>query len=136
MIDTGASLNLIALSTLEVVGMAGKRILGALVEIMGFGGVAKSTKGYVTLALKVGPIVTLTRFHVINSKVSYHILLGQPWLYKHLAEGSWIIKLHDGSRGDPRRCGEKSTDSVPKKEFEEVNLKADLGPPRPTFISC
>lgn len=136
MIDTGASLNLITLSTLEVVGMAGKRILGALVEIMGFGGVAESTEGYVTLALRVGPIVTLTRFHVINSKVSYHILLGQPWLYKHLAEGSWITKLHDGSRGDPRGCRERSTNSVPKKELEEVNLKADLGPPRPTFIRC
>ena len=63
--------------------MASKRILGALVEITGFGGAAKSTEGYVQLALRVGPIVALTRFHVINSDVSYHILLGCPWLHKH-----------------------------------------------------
>jgi len=25
----------------------------------------------------------LTRFHVINSEVSYHVLLGHPWLHKH-----------------------------------------------------
>ena len=76
MIDTRASLNHIALSTLEAIGMASKRILGVLVEITGFGRVVKSTEGYVQLALKIGPIVTLTWFHVINSEVSYHILLG------------------------------------------------------------
>ena len=26
------------------------------------------------LAVRVGPIVALTRFHVINSEVSYHVL--------------------------------------------------------------
>ena len=43
----------------------------------------ESTEGYVQLALKVGLIVDLTRFHVINAKVSYHVLLGRPWLHKH-----------------------------------------------------
>ena len=52
-------------------------------EITGFGGAVESTEEYVQLALRVGPIVALTRFHVINSKVSYHILLGRPWLHKH-----------------------------------------------------
>ena len=47
MINTVASLNLIALSTLEAIGMAGKRILGAPVEITGFGGVAETIEGYV-----------------------------------------------------------------------------------------
>ena len=43
----------------------------------------ESTEGYVQLALRVGPIVDLTRFHVINAEVSYHVLLGRPWLHKH-----------------------------------------------------
>ena len=76
LIDTGASLKLIVLSTLEAVGMVGKRIMGALVDITGFEGVTESTKRYAQLALSVGPIVAMTRFHVINSEVSYHILLG------------------------------------------------------------
>ena len=83
LVDTGASLNLIALSTLKAMGLAGRRILGAPMEITGFWGSAKSTKEYVQLALRVGPIVALTRFHVINSEVSYHVLLGRPWLHKH-----------------------------------------------------
>ena len=33
--------------------------------------------------MRVGPIVALTRFHVINQEVSYHILLGRSWLHKH-----------------------------------------------------
>jgi len=83
LVDIEASLNLIALRTLEVVGLTGKRILGAPMEITRFGGSAESTEGYVQLALRVGPIVALTRFHVINSEVFYHVLLGRPWLYKH-----------------------------------------------------
>ena len=35
------------------------------------------------LAVRVGPIVALTRFHVINSEVSYHVFLGRQWLHKH-----------------------------------------------------
>ena len=27
--------------------------------------------------------MALTRFHVINAEVSYHVLLGHPWLHKH-----------------------------------------------------
>ena len=83
LVDTGASLNLIALSTMDAVGLASRKILRAPMEITEFEGLTESTKGYVQLALKVEPIVALTRFHVINSEVSYHILLGRPWLYKH-----------------------------------------------------
>ena len=35
------------------------------------------------MALRVRPIVALTRFHVINTEVSYHVLLGRLWLHKH-----------------------------------------------------
>ena len=66
LVDTGALLNLIALSTLEAVGPTDRRILGAPMEIRRFGGSVESTKGYVQLALRVGPIVALTRFHMIN----------------------------------------------------------------------
>ena len=47
LVDIEASLNLIALRTLEVVGLTGKRILRAPMEITGFGGSIESTEGYV-----------------------------------------------------------------------------------------
>jgi hypothetical protein len=52
-------------------------------EVIGFGGVTKYTMGHVQLVLRVGPIVVLTRFHVVNAKAPYHVILGRPWLHKH-----------------------------------------------------
>ena len=43
LVDTGALLNLIALSTLEAVGLTGRRILGVPMEITGFGGSTELT---------------------------------------------------------------------------------------------
>ena len=75
LVDTGVSLNLIALSTLEAVGLVDRRILGPPMEVTRFGGSMESTEWYIQLSLKEGPIVALTRFHVINAEVSYHVLL-------------------------------------------------------------
>ena len=44
LVETGASLNLIALNTLKAMGLTGRRILGAPIEITGFGGSTKSTE--------------------------------------------------------------------------------------------
>ena len=33
--------------------------------------------------LKVDPKASLARFHVVKTEVSYHVLLGRPWLHKH-----------------------------------------------------
>ena len=50
LVDTRESLYLIALSTLKAMGLTGRKILGAIMEITGFGGLAESTEGYVQLA--------------------------------------------------------------------------------------
>ena len=49
----------------------------------GFAGMQEHTIGSIQLVLRAGPIVALTRFHVIDSAVSYHALLGRPWLHRH-----------------------------------------------------
>uniref|UniRef100_A0A2N9GXZ1 Peptidase A2 domain-containing protein n=1 Tax=Fagus sylvatica TaxID=28930 RepID=A0A2N9GXZ1_FAGSY len=83
LVDTGSCINLIPLSTIQATEISQKKIQGAPMEIKGFGGVGEYTKGHIQLVLKVGPIVALTRFHVVDSVVPYHILLGRPWLHKH-----------------------------------------------------
>jgi len=83
LVDTGASINLIPLSTLQVVGILESKIQGCLMEVMGFRGRGEYTIGHIQLWLKLGPIASLTRFHVVKTEVSYHILLGRPWLHKH-----------------------------------------------------
>ena len=52
-------------------------------EVMEFGGRGEYTTVHIQLWLKVGLIAFLARFHVVKIEVSYHILLGRPWLHKH-----------------------------------------------------
>ena len=52
-------------------------------EVTGFGRRGEYTAGHIQLLLKVGPIASLARFRVVKTKVSYHVLLGRPWLHKH-----------------------------------------------------
>ena len=52
-------------------------------EVMGFGGRGEYTACHIQLWLKVGLIASLSHFHVVKTEVSYHILLGRPWLHKY-----------------------------------------------------
>uniref|UniRef100_A0A2N9GG70 RNA-directed DNA polymerase n=1 Tax=Fagus sylvatica TaxID=28930 RepID=A0A2N9GG70_FAGSY len=83
LVDTGSCINLILLSTIQAAEISQKKIQGVPMEIKGFGGIGEYTKGHIQLVLKVGPIIALTQFHVVDSVVAYHILLGRPWLHKH-----------------------------------------------------
>ena len=83
LVDIGASVNLIPLSTLQAAGISERKIQGCLMEVTGFGGRGEYTADHIQLWLKVGPITSLARFHVVKTEVSYHVLLGRPWLHKH-----------------------------------------------------
>uniref|UniRef100_A0A2N9EE51 Integrase catalytic domain-containing protein n=1 Tax=Fagus sylvatica TaxID=28930 RepID=A0A2N9EE51_FAGSY len=75
LVDTGSCLNLIPLSTLQAASVPQQKIQGSPMEVTGFGGMTEHTMGHVQLVLKVGPIVALTRFHVVNAETPYHVLL-------------------------------------------------------------
>ena len=83
LVDIGASVNLIPLSTSQAAEILERKILGCLMEVIGFGGRGEYTTGHIQLWLKVGLIASLARFHVVQTEVSYHVLLGRPWLHKH-----------------------------------------------------
>ena len=83
LVDTGASINLIPLSTLQAIGILERNIQGCQMEVTGFGGRGEYTANHIQLWLKVGPIASLVRFHVVKTEVSYHVLLGRLWLHKH-----------------------------------------------------
>ena len=83
LVDTGISVNLIPLSTLQAAGISERKIQGCPMEVTGFGGRGEYTEGHIQLWLKVGPIASLAWFHVVKMEVSYHVLLGRPWLHKH-----------------------------------------------------
>ena len=89
LVDTGVSVNLIPLSTLQAAGISERKIQGCPTEVIGFSvrgrisGRGEYTMGHIQLWLKVGPIASLARFHVVKTEVSYHVLLGRPWLHKY-----------------------------------------------------
>ena len=83
LVDTSASVNLIPLSTLQAAGISERKIQGCPMEVTGFEGRGEYTTCHIQLWLKVGPIASLAWFHVVKTKVSYHVLLGRPWLHKY-----------------------------------------------------
>ena len=83
LVDTGASLNLIQTSTLKTAEISLNRVTETPIEVVGFARMQEYTIESIQLVLKVGPIMALMRFHVIDSAVSYHALLGRPWLHRH-----------------------------------------------------
>ena len=83
LVNISASLNLIPASTLKVAKISLNRVTGTLIKVAGFAGMQEYTIGSIQLVLRVGPILALTRFHVIDLAVSYHALLGRPWLHRH-----------------------------------------------------
>uniref|UniRef100_A0A2N9IHQ7 Integrase catalytic domain-containing protein n=1 Tax=Fagus sylvatica TaxID=28930 RepID=A0A2N9IHQ7_FAGSY len=64
--------------TLKAANIPQHKIQGAPIEVTGFGGAAEYTMGHIQLVLRVGPIVALTRFHVVNSECIKGRLNGKP----------------------------------------------------------
>ena len=91
LVDIDASVNLIPLGTLQAAGISESKIQGWPIEVIGFEGRGEYTTSHIQLWLKVGPIATLACFHLVKMKVSYHVLLGRPWLHKHrlVSSTSW-----------------------------------------------
>ena len=83
LVDTGVLVKLIPLSMLQAARILKNKIQGYPIEVTGFVGKGEYMVGYIQLWLKVGPIASLAHFHVVKTKVLYHILLGRPWLHKH-----------------------------------------------------
>uniref|UniRef100_A0A2N9G5K4 Retrotransposon gag domain-containing protein n=1 Tax=Fagus sylvatica TaxID=28930 RepID=A0A2N9G5K4_FAGSY len=109
LVDTGSCLNLIPLSTLKAANVPQQKIQGSPMEVTGFGGMTEYTMGHVQLVLKVGPIVALTRFHVVNAETPYHVLLGRPWLHKYKLVSSTYHQCVKGRlNGKPIRIAANS----------------------------
>uniref|UniRef100_A0A2N9IES3 Uncharacterized protein n=1 Tax=Fagus sylvatica TaxID=28930 RepID=A0A2N9IES3_FAGSY len=130
LVDTGSCINLIPLSIIQAAEISQRKIQGAPMEIKGFGGVGEYTKGHIQLVLKVGPIVSLTRFHVVDSVVPYHILLGRPWLHKHQLIPSTYHQCVKGRlNGKPIRIAANSTPfDQSESHFVEAALYDEITP--------
>lgn len=83
LVDMGSSVNVITLAILTVARIPQKRVTKMEIQISCFGNSTETSIGCIMLDLRVGPIHTQTRFHVLDIDVRYDVLLGRPWLNKH-----------------------------------------------------
>jgi hypothetical protein len=106
-------------------------------EVRGFGGAAEYTKGHIQLVLKVGPIIALTRFYVIDSVVPYHVLLGRPWLHKHQLISSTYHQCVKGRlNGKPIRIVANPTPfDQSESHFVEASLYDEITPAEEVSLS-
>uniref|UniRef100_A0A2N9E8D5 Integrase catalytic domain-containing protein n=1 Tax=Fagus sylvatica TaxID=28930 RepID=A0A2N9E8D5_FAGSY len=129
LVDTGSCLNLIPIKhSSSCQSATARRSKARPMEVTGFGGVTEYTMGHVQLVLKVGPIVALTRFHVVNAETPYHVLLGRPWLHKHKLVSSTYHQCVKGRlNGKPIRIAANSCPfDQTEAHFVEAALYDDL----------
>ncbi|XP_026399215.1 uncharacterized protein LOC113295074 [Papaver somniferum] len=97
----GASLNLISMHTLDILGVQRSAIRMRTTSVKGFGGHTQTSIGIVNLVMKVGPIRALTPFYILEDDTTFHVLLGRGWLLNHKVVASTYhqcVKTNMGGR--------------------------------------
>ena len=85
LVNNGLSVNLMSYQTFKTVGIPKKRLVPHNVPLTTFASSSFTTKGHVKVDLQIGPLRAPTKFYVIDTDVSYHTLLGRPWIHKNYA---------------------------------------------------
>jgi len=82
LIDTGSSLNVMPLATLEKLLYPGIQLRATSVSVRAFDGSRKVVLGDVDLPISVGPHEFKVTFQVMDIPASYSCLLGRPWIHE------------------------------------------------------
>jgi len=70
-------------STMNNLGITMEELPESQMVIQGFSLKSQRPIGMIRLELMMGDLSTSSIFHVIDSKTSYKLLLGRPWLHEH-----------------------------------------------------
>mgnify|MGYP003743946007 CR=1 FL=1 len=84
-VGTSASSNILPLPTLDALGIPRDKIIPKPLWVARIGALQQNTLGHVSLDLRVGTIRAPTLTHVMERSISYHIILGRPWLKAYKA---------------------------------------------------
>jgi len=110
LINGGVGLNICTLKLILTLGFLEKAIdLKRKIMIKAYDEEERTSKGIVTLPIRVGPVVKDVACQVLDMELAYNILLGQPWIHALKAVPSTChqcIKFpHEGQeitiQGDP-----------------------------------
>ncbi|GLJ50598.1 hypothetical protein SUGI_1077960 [Cryptomeria japonica] len=83
LIDGGAGLNICTLSTIKQLGYSDKAVNSTnQITIKAYDDEEHSSKGTVTLPLRVGLVIKDVVCQVLDLDLTYNILLGRPWIHE------------------------------------------------------
>ena len=99
LVNSGSSVNIMSYQTFKAAGIPEKRLIASNVPLVTFASSSYKTKGYVNVDLQIGPIRSPTKFYVIDAEVSYHLLLGRPWIHKSYAVPSTLHQCVKAIKG-------------------------------------
>ena len=126
MVDGGSAINIILKSTMHDLGITADDLSKSRMVIQGLSLESKRAIGMIFLKLTMRDLSTASIFHVINSRTSYKLLLGRPWLHEHGIVASTLhqcLKYYCGGErkinGDVKPFTKVESHFVDSKFFEE-----------------
>ncbi|KAI4330379.1 hypothetical protein MLD38_028671 [Melastoma candidum] len=85
LVDNGATLNVLPLSTFNLFGLSRDELQATYVTISGFNGLMSKNISAIPNRLKVRRLAMSTAFFVIDVATTFNALLGRDWLHKAAA---------------------------------------------------
>ncbi|KAL0439607.1 UNVERIFIED_CONTAM: Transposon Tf2-12 polyprotein [Sesamum latifolium] len=83
LIDGGSAVNILPLGILKELGISIDELSNSRLMIQGFNQGGQRAIGIVRIQLTMGDMMSTALFHVIDTKTSYNMLLGRPWLHEN-----------------------------------------------------
>jgi len=103
LVDGGYAVNIMPKSTMHDLGITADDLSKSQMVIQGFSLESQRAIGMIRLELTMGDLSTSSIFHVIDSKTSYKLLLGRPWLHEHGIVASTLHQCLKYYRGGERK---------------------------------
>ncbi|KAG7567966.1 Retrotransposon gag domain [Arabidopsis thaliana x Arabidopsis arenosa] len=82
LIDTGSSVDLIFLSTLQRMGISKADIIGTPAPLVAFTSDTSMSLGNIKLPVLAAGVPKIVEFFVFDRPAAYNIILGTPWIYQ------------------------------------------------------
>ncbi|XP_073120324.1 uncharacterized protein [Henckelia pumila] len=83
LIDGGSAVNIMPLRTMKELNIATEELANSRLMIQGFNQGGQRALGAIRLELIMDDMTSSAFFHVIDSRTSYNMLLGRPWLHEN-----------------------------------------------------
>ena len=115
LIDDGSAVNIMPKSTMSQLGITIQELSNSRLVIQGFNQGGQRAIGMIRLEVSIGDLTANTLFHIIDSRTTYKLLLGRPWIHEN---GVVTSTLHQCFKFYQQGIRKVNADSKPFTEAE------------------